>query len=68
MKRTRTYRTLKQWRAARDFTQIEAAQHLGISQATYSKLENKVQGTRRFTAKHIAQETGVPLEVVMGVA
>lgn len=67
-KTIRTYRDLKSWRDAQGFSQEQAAQHLGLSQSTYSRLERGARWCYGEKAKHIMQETGVPLEVLVGVA
>lgn len=65
---SRPYPDLKTWRRALGLNQQTAAKRLGISQTTYSRLERKLRGTRAAVAKRIMNETGVSLEVLMGVA
>jgi len=60
--------SLKAWRRAKGFTQREAADYLGISQAYYSKLERHGQAPRKEIAKELTEKTGVPLDELMGIA
>jgi len=63
-----TYRTLSAWRVAKQLSQQEAAKRLGLSQSFYSKLERGLHALPGERAKHITQQTGVPLEVLVGAA
>ncbi len=67
MKRIKTYSSLKAWRTAEGLTQREAAQLLGVRQALYARVELG-QTTRPLRAKAISDQTGVPFEILMGVA
>ena len=68
MTRKRIYPTLSAWRDGQRLNQSAAATRLGVSQAYYSRLERCVQCPRAPLAKAISQRTGVPLEIVLGVA
>ena len=65
--RNRPYPSLKRWREAFGLNQGQAAQQLGVSPSYYSRLENGEQHPHRTLAKAISDETGVPLETVLGV-
>lgn len=67
MKRVKTYTSLKAWREAQGMKQREAARLLGVTQALYSRVELG-QTTRPQRAKAISNQTGVPFEILMGVA
>lgn len=60
--------SLAAWRRAQGFTQVEAAAYLGLSQAFYSKLERHDQVGRKATLKMLTEATGVPLDILMGIA
>lgn len=64
----RAYPDLKTWRTAHRLDQRAAAAELGISQTKYSRLERQVMFAKGQSAKRIIEHTGVPLEVVTGVA
>jgi len=66
--RTRSYPNLKTWREAHGLTQDEAAVKLGVSQSYYAKLELGKRVPRKPYLERILAETGVPLEVLVGVA
>lgn len=68
MKRIRTYSSLRAWRAAHTMNQREAAQALGLSQPTYARVEGGRGAPRPERGKRISEKTGVPFEIVMGVA
>jgi len=68
MERRRIYRTLKEWRKAQGFTSRQAAQYLRVSQGTYSRVENRKQVPRREVIETWVDQTGVPLESIMGLA
>lgn len=68
MKRTKTYPSLRAWRAALGLNQRDAAQLLGMTQSLYSKIEVGQNAPRPKRGKTIADKTGVPFESVMGVA
>lgn len=63
----RPYPSLKAWRDAKDWTQQEAADFLGISQGQYSKLENG-RTPRSRDLRDLMAKTGVPIEVLVGAA
>lgn len=65
---TRPYPTLKHWREANGLNQREAAGRLGITQSEYSKLETGKRTPRPKRLTAIVHETGVPLEVLLGIA
>lgn len=65
---TRPYPDLATWRTAHHLSQQKAAELLGISQTFYSRLERRVQSARGKQAKRIMEQTGVPLEVLVGAA
>jgi len=68
MKRITTYSSLKAWRLAQQMNQREAASLLGVSQTLYARTEAKRGAPRPLRAKAISEKTGVPFEIVMGVA
>ena len=68
MSHTRPHPSLKHWREARGFNQREAAQELGITQSEYSKFETGRRTPRPKRLKAIVAATGVPLEVLLGIA
>jgi len=60
--------SLAAWRADRGLNQRAAAEFLGITQAYYSKLERGTQTPRPPLAKRLRERTGVPLDVLLGIA
>lgn len=62
------FKNLRAWRKAAGLNQIEAAQKLGMSYPTYSRLERGVYPMRVPMAKRLAPVIGVPVEVLVGVA
>lgn len=64
----RSYPDLKTWRAAHTFSQREAAEHLAISQKSYSRFERGERFVKGELAKQLMAQTGVPLEVLAGVS
>lgn len=62
----RPYPDLLTWRTAGERNQREAARFLGMSQATYSRLERRARFLKGTRARHVMQKTGVPLEVIVG--
>ena len=68
MKRVRTYPSLLAWRTANEMNQREAARSLGVTQALYARVELRRGAPRPKRAKAISDKTGVPFEIVMGVA
>ena len=67
MNRQRPYPTLKHWRQTHRLNQRAAARELGITQASYSRMETGLQYPRRHLAKTISERTGVPLETILGL-
>jgi len=67
MNRKPIYPDLKTWRDAERLNQRAAAERLRVSQGYYSRLEQEQQHPHRKLAKFISDETGVPLETVLGV-
>lgn len=63
-----THPTLRAWRASEGLNQIEAAQRLKISYTTYQRLERGAYSMRVPMAKRLAPITGVPVEILAGVA
>lgn len=68
MKRVKTYASLRAWRAAQELNQREAARVLGVTQAMYARVELRRGAPRPLRAKAISDKTGVPFEILMGVA
>lgn len=68
MAKKQTYSSLKAWREDHDLSQREAARILGVSQAGWSKIELGIRRPRRDLAKRLLKKTGVPVEVLMGLA
>jgi len=64
----RSYPDLATWRAAMGLSQEQAATILNMSQAFYSRLERRTVTARGPRAKRITEQTGVPLEVLVGAA
>ena len=67
MNRKPIYPNLERWRTAERLNQRGAAERLRISQGYYSRLEQQQQHPHRKLAKFISDETGVPLETILGV-
>lgn len=65
---SRSYPDLATWRAAKGYSQQQAAVLLGISQTFYSRLERRVLSAPGKRAKRIMEQTGVPLEILVGAA
>lgn len=59
---------LKLYRLANGWSQTEAAKHFGMSQAEWSRIERGQQRPNRERTKLLMRETGVSLDVLMGVA
>ena len=64
----KSYDSLLRWRLALNLNQREAALVLGMSQAKYSRLERGVGVAVRDEARKIKARTGVPIDVLAGVA
>ena len=62
------YPNLLVWRLALNLNQRDAAALLGLTQSTYGRLERGKIRPVGEDAKHIMSRTGVPLEVLVGVA
>lgn len=62
------YKSLKAWRRAAGLSQIQAARVLNMSQTTYSRLERQARGVRPQRLKAIMATTGVPADVLLGIA
>ena len=60
--------SLYAWRLSRGWSQQQAARHLGISQGYFAKLEQGRQTPRPTIAKRLTVKTGVPLDVLLGIA
>lgn len=67
MKPRRTH-PLKAFREKHKLTQVEAAQRFGMAQSEWSRLERGLCRPNREITKRLLAETGVPLEVLMGIA
>lgn len=66
--RVKPHSSLRAWRRAMGFTQQEAAAYLKISQSYYCKLEAKIQTPRKGVLKGLTEQTGVPVDELMGIA
>ena len=60
--------SLAEWREANQLTQIEAAAKFGVHQSNWSRLERGEVHPRPALMKRLMKETGVPVEVLAGVA
>jgi transcriptional regulator with XRE-family HTH domain len=67
-KQARPHRTLKAWRDAHGFTIEQAAAVLGLSRSGYHHIERGDRHPRPEALKRIVRFTGVPIEVLAGVA
>lgn len=63
---SRSYPDLKTWRKAKEMSQREAADFLGISQTTYTRLERRIRFVKGRAAAALQDKTNVPLEVLVG--
>jgi len=59
---------LKAYRKAHGLNQREAAHRFGVSQAVWSRWELGTRRPNRDLTKKLMRETGVSLEVLMGMA
>lgn len=59
---------LRVWRAERDLTQAEAAAHFKITPSHWSLLESGARYPSRTLAKRIVRETGMRLEIALGLS
>lgn len=64
----RPYPNLYTWRTSNHLNQREAAELLGLTQSTYSRIETGRQPAKGKRARAIMETTGVPLEVLVGAA
>jgi transcriptional regulator with XRE-family HTH domain len=64
----RAFPNLMTWRKTHKLNQHEAAKELGLTQSSYSRLERGVKIPVRDDLKRIVDLTGVPIEVLVGVA
>jgi len=64
----RSYPSLLAWRRAQGLSQRDAALRLGLTQTSYSRAELGQVVPRRESLKRVIAETGVPLEVLVGLA
>jgi transcriptional regulator with XRE-family HTH domain len=67
-KKAQPFRTLKAWRVAHGFTIEQAAAVLGLSRSGYYNIECGNRHPRPEALKRIVRITGVPIEVLAGVA
>lgn len=68
MKPRKQLRTLRAWREEKQLTQAEAAAKLGLSMSSYKLFEYRRRFVKGELAQHLMEETGVPIEVLAGVA
>ena len=64
----RSYPTLLKWRQAQGLSQRDAAARLGMTQTSYSRAELGEVCPRKDALRRVIAETGVPLEVLVGIA
>lgn len=64
----RAYPSLKAFREGKGLSQRAAAAQFGISQSAWWKYEQGFRYPHRRIAKLLMEQTGVPLEVLMGLA
>ena len=62
------YPDLLAWRLDHQLTSAEAARVLNVSQTTYSRLERRARAVKGPGARRLMILTGVPLEILTGVA
>ena len=60
-------RTLRDFRRDHHLTQVDAAKQFGVAQTVWSAWERGASRPRKELAKRLLRETGVPLEVLMGI-
>ncbi len=68
VRRGNRYPNVRVWRLALNLNQRDAAVLLGFTQSKYSRLERGKYVPVGAEAKHVMSRTGVPLEVLVGVA
>jgi len=56
------------WRTAQGLNQRDAAERLGMTQTSYSRAELGEVCPRKDALRRVIAETGVPLEVLVGIA
>ena len=59
---------MKDWRLAHGFSQQQAAALIGVSQVVYGRYENGLSHPRPAILRKVIKLTGVPIEVLAGVA
>ena len=64
----RSFPTLLRFREARKLSQEQAADLVGITQPHWSRLEDGKAAASPKLAKRMTEVTGVPLEVLLGIA
>lgn len=62
------FKNLRAYRDAFGLSQLEAARLHAVSQITWSRWERHVRTPSPKTAKRIAKSTGVPIEILLGIA
>lgn len=67
-KRGTAFPSLLSWRLMLRLSQRQAADALSISQSTYARMEAGKGPPRPALGKRLSVRTGVPFEVIMGVA
>ena len=67
-KTPKRYRTLREWREARDLTLVEAAEYLELPLTSYYNFERGLRHPRPDALRRILDRTGVSIEVLAGVA
>lgn len=64
----RAFKSLKAYRKALKLNQREAAAKVGVSQSCWARAEAGQNIPHKARLKRILKETGVPLDVLMGIA
>lgn len=67
-KTPKTYATLLAWRQAHGYTLQQAADALDLPLTSYFHLERHERMPRRDTLKRVHEQTGVPVQSLVGVA
>ena len=62
------FSTLKEWRAAHGYSQSQAGALIGVTQAAYGRYEMGRAHPRPAILRRVMKLTGVPVEVLAGVA
>lgn len=68
MKKRIQFNSLKAWREAHELSQREAAGQFGVSQGAWNKIELGLRTPRKALLAKLAHGTGVPVEVLTGIA